>query len=354
MKNIKIGVIAPLTGRTAKMGKGVVESLSFVIGQRKQELLINNIQLDLLTKDDEGDQRKALEMSQECLKNDAVCIIGPCDSACVYEILASGICADCPIITPLATASSLVTLGAKNFFRLTTPDKKRVQRLVKIAIKRFPTRRFRVFALNDSSIGYSQQLKNDLIRCLKDNQCSFDIEEFDSTSVPNMKATQDIPSFFCSPSAETARVVYDLFHMGYRPQIFTFGSNTNLLIPELVDTLVVADLDREDTDIVVQELIEEFRQACNSPEDPSISAMNGITLIINSLIALGESINDYTIDKIRTSLMESWRSKTHQGLFGPIAFTPEGEMAGSEHLSVLQVYWNRGNVSFRHIAASRT
>jgi hypothetical protein len=133
--------------------------------------------------------------------------------------------------------------------------------------------------------------------------------------------------------------------------VFTFGSNSNLLIPELAGAVVVADLDREDTNLVIREEIEQFRNVGNSKGDPSVAAMNCMSLIINTLVSHEVDVQTATINEIRTLLISEWKTTPQRVLFGNLAFTDTGEMIGSEHLSILEVSADDRDVSFiRHLS----
>lgn len=350
MNRIKIGVLAPLMGRSAQMGLGLVDSVSFILERRKSDLNARGVEIELVTKDDRGDPNRSLRLAKEFDSEDVICVIGPCDSLCAYEILSSQECAS-PIISPLATATPLTSLGAKNFFRITTPDYVRAETLVRLAAKRYPNKSFWVYSFFDDDKSYSQYLKSDVIKALDKYRCAWHMEEFAPQSTPQRVPSRNEPAIFCSPSTEITRVIPRLKGRGFRSTIFTFGSNSNLLRPELVGTTVVADLDRNDTNEAVREEIERFKTTYDATDDPSISAMNCITLIINYLIGQDESVITANVSDARNLLIEALKTTHQRGLFGPITFTETGELIGLEHLSVLQVSSSRGRISFRHLSS---
>ena len=349
MNKIKIGVLSPLEGRSSQMGNGLVDSVSFVLERRKGDLNARGIEIELVIKDDRGDPKRSLMLAKEFDDEDVICVIGPCDSSCAYEILASQECLS-PIISPLATATTLTSLGAANFFRITTPDYVRAETLVRLAAKKYPNKCFSVYSFFENEKSYSQYLKSDVIKALDKYRCTWHIEEFGASAIPQRLPSHNEPAIFCSPSAEVARVVPKLKERGFRSPIFTFGSNSNLLKSELIGTTVVADLDRNDTNEAVREEIERFKTTYGSTDDPSISAMNCITLIINYLISQDDSMITGNISEARNLLITALKTTHQRGLFGPITFTDMGELIGSEHLSVLQVASSRGYISFKHLS----
>lgn len=349
MNKIKIGVLSPLEGRSAQMGIGLVDSVSFVLERRKGDLNARGIEIELVIKDDQGDPKRSLRLAKEFDSEDVICVIGPCDSSCAYEILDSRECVS-PIISPLATATTLTNLGATNFFRITTPDYVRAETLVRLAAKKYPNKSFWVYSFFDNEKGYSQYLKSDVIKALDKYRCTWHMEEFNANTIPQRVPSRNEPAIFCSPSTEIVRVIPKLKEGGFKSPLFTFGSNSNLLKSELVGTTVVADLDRNDTNEAVREEIERFKTTYDPTDDPSISAMNSITLIINYLISQDDSIIIGNISETRNLLITALKTTHQRGLFGPITFTDTGELIGLEHLSVLQVSSSRGHITFRHLS----
>jgi ABC-type branched-subunit amino acid transport system substrate-binding protein len=348
MNKIKIGVLSPLEGRSAQMGVGLVDSVSFVLERRKSDLNTRGIEIELVVKDDRGDPKLSLMLAKEFDDEDVICVIGPCDSSCAYEILDSQECVS-PIISPLATATTLASLGAANFFRITTPDYVRAETLVRLAAKKYPNKCFSVYSFFDNEKSYSQYLKSDVIKALDKYRCTWHMEEFSAHTIPQRIPSHNEPAIFCSPSTEIVRIIPKLKERGFRSSIFTFGSNSNLLKSELVGTTVVADLDRNDTNEAVREEIERFKTTYDATDDPSISAMNCITLIINYLIGQDDSMITGNISEARNLMITALKTTHQRGLFGPITFTDTGELIGSEHLSVLQIASSRGYISFKHL-----
>lgn len=349
MNKIKIGVLSPLEGRSAQMGIGLVDSVSFVLERRKSDLNARGIEIELVIKDDRGEPKRSLKLAKEFDNEDVICVIGPCDSSCAYEILDSRECGS-PIISPLATATTLTSLGATNFFRITTPDYVRAETLVRLAAKKYPNKCFWVYSFFDNEKSYAQYLKSDVIKALDKYRCTWHMEEFNAHTIPQRIPNRNEPTIFCSPSTEVARVISKLKERGFGSPIFTFGSNSNLLKSELVGTTVVADLDRNDTNEAVREEIERFKTTYDATDDPSISAMNCMTLIINYLIGQDDSIIIGNVSEARNLLITALKTTHQRGLFGPITFTDTGELIGSEHLSVLQVSSSRGYLSFKHLS----
>lgn len=351
MKELKLGVIAALTGRSAKMGIGVVDSLRFVLRRKEGQLFSKGLRLDLVVRNDKGDPLLSLQSFRELTREGVFAVVGPCDSACVRSILSEEHAAEVPMITPLATATVLTELGASRFFRVTTPDGIRADMLVRLLRRMHPQRCVFVIAVNDSPFSYSRQLRFDVVKSLDDHGLRWHLEELNSSSLEFQLPEDEQPVVICGPSEDVARIVVNLRRRGSQAPIFAFGSNSNLLLPELSGTIVVADLDREDTNAQVREEIEHFREARISNGDPSLAAMNCMTLLVDALLQ-GNGFYDMDLNAIRQSVTNVLRHGPLKGLFGPVAFTDKGEMIGWEHVSVLKISTVQGELAFRSLAGA--
>ncbi|MDQ3802397.1 MAG: nucleotide-binding protein [Acidobacteriota bacterium] len=351
MNTLRIGVVTPLSGRSAQMGIGLKDSVQFIFERRKGDLQANDIDLELVVRDDEGNPSRSASLAKQLYEEGVICIIGPCDSLCAYEILTSGICEECPIISPLATATMLTKMGAPNFFRMTAPDNIRAEALVRYAAKKYPDKCFQVYSFFDTPKSYAQQLTIDIRSSLEAHNCYWRIEEFIEGAFPERVPKMVEPALFCSPSAEIVRVIPHLIRKGFKSQVFTLGSNSNLLIPELVGTVVVADLDRQDTNILISEEIERFKRTSDSTGDPCVAAMNCISLLVNFFIDQKETIRSTTVSEIRKTLIAALKTP-QKGLFGSVMFKDNGEMIGSEHISILKIASGREGVTFEHLSKS--
>jgi ABC-type branched-subunit amino acid transport system substrate-binding protein len=330
------------------MGVGVIDSLRFILRRREGQLCSKGIRINLVVKDDMGDPSLALQNFRDLDREGVFCVVGPCDSGCVHLILSEERAAEVPIVTPLATATVLTELGASKFFRVTTPDRIRADMLVRLLRRMHPQRCVFVCAVGDSLFSYSRQLRFDVAKSLDEHGLRWQLEELNSLGSLSHAPEDDQPVVICGPSEDVVKVVASLRRLGIQSPVFAFGSNSNLLIPELENAIVMADLDREDANAQVREEIEHFVEARSSKGDPSLAAMNCMTLLVNLLLQ-GEGFPDLDLSGIRESVASALRHGPLRGLFGPIAFTDAGEMIGWEHVSVLRVSLVRGEPVFKSL-----
>jgi ABC-type branched-subunit amino acid transport system substrate-binding protein len=351
MKRIKIGIIGGISGPTLKMGIGFRDSILFIFERMRAEMSEAGIEIDAIVKDDIGNPVRSLSVAQECYEDGCVTILGPCDSACMYEILKLKEIQDCPIITPLATATILGKISAPNFFRMTTPDERRSEMLVGYVNHLYPKQCIHVYAFIDTPHSYSQMLKQDVTRALEKLNCQWYAEDFTTTYDVKRIPKKNEPIILCSPSTEAANLVAKFREKEkLRSQIFTFGSNSNLLAKSLINTIVVADLDRLDTNIDIKNEINRFVSSTKSKGDPSLSTLNCAAMIVNLLVRRAQNVVQADGPSIRKLILDDLRSKPQSGILGMFSFTDKGEMIGPEHLSVLKVASRFRGYSFIHVS----
>ena len=356
MRKFRLAVLAPMTGTSSGMGIGFYDSVTFIVGRKSPELIANGLEIELLLRDYKSDPLVALNTAVECAQfNDVIALLGPCDSSCAYEILQNiqNVAPDIPLLTPLATASHLTTHGAKNLFRFTTPDYQRAQRLVQYLCTTYPRVSLYLWTLADHQWGYSQGLKRDVIKELLTMHRPYKEEDFSTTALPNELPENNEPVICCSPSADIVRVARFLRCNGVRSQVFSFGSNTNLLVPELKGAVSVADLDRDDTDVKVTELLSGFQTTYRSDSDPSLATMNCISILTSLLIRRIQDVHDAEISAVRTLILDELRSKPQEGVFRNYSFEPNGEMIGHEQICTLIVRKRRFRYFFDHVTDNK-
>lgn len=343
---VRFGVIASLSGINKKTGKGYIKSAEYVIERRIVEFKKLGYELELVVKDDKNDSRVVEELAIDLLKQDCIAILCPTDTESTYQILKSEKVNDIPLICSFSTASFLSTQGKTNFFRFTTPDSIRAEILVRYVKKLYPGKFVYTYALVDSEYSYSQQLSHNVIESLdkyaiKWARFSFN-KELEEIELPEKGS----PVVICSPSYFAVKLTKKLRNTGFNNQIFTFGSNSNLLQRKLEGCIIVCDLDREDSNPIAREELDYFNKLYKDQHDPSISTINAMHSILNSLKEISTSEDDIEVPQLRFLLKNHLRSKTSNGLFGPVSFSNEGEMAGHEHISVMRVSINKRKILF--------
>lgn len=347
MERLRIGIITSLTGVRSQVGSGHRDSLQFVHNRRHSEFDKLGYELELLIKDDRSDKDSGVELARECLQAGCCAIFGPPDTESMYKILNSTDVCNIPIICTLATASILSHVGSNGLLRVTTPDHVRADMLVRHVRNLYPGKFVYVYTLADSRFSYSQQIKNDVALALEKYVMQWKSEDFDESYSLKSFPDHSSPVIICAPSRYVANLASVLRKNKIRSQVFTFGSNTNLLTASLNNCITVCDLDREDGNPVARDEMEHFSRIYREPTEPSLSTMNGYHLLLNVIKHNIDRLRPLSnITQMRLELLNHMKAKAHEGLLGPISFTQNGEMAGNEHISVLRVVSERGKMFF--------
>ena len=334
---IRFGVIASLSGTNKKIGDGYVKSAEYVIERRLVEFKKLGYDLELIAKDDKNNSNIVEELAIDLVKQDCIAILCPTDTESTFQILKSDKIDNIPLICSFSTATFLSEQGNTNFFRFTTPDSIRAEILVRYVRKLYPDSFVYTYALEDSEYSYSQQLSHNIIESLEKYAIKWVVFSFNREIEEVEYPEKGSPIIICSPSYHAVKLTQTLRKFGFNNQIFTFGSNSNLLQRELEGCIVVCDLDREDSNPIAREELDHFSKIYKDQHDPSISTINAMHSVLNSFKEYLTQTDDIEIPQLRFSFKNHLRSKISKGIFGPVSFSQEGEMAGNEHISVMKV-----------------
>ncbi|MEL6557673.1 MAG: hypothetical protein AAFQ94_05770 [Bacteroidota bacterium] len=130
------------------------------------------------------------------------------------------------------------------------------------------------------------------------------------------------PVIICAPSklvCEFSKFIRNRFK---RNQIFTFGSNTNLLKHHLVGSIVVCDLDRSDSDHFIQHHLKELLQ---KHENPSLSTLVAFHLIFQSIKEKEELLQGENDIRKQRKLLVDYINKSMFTIFNQnISFSQSG------------------------------
>ncbi len=119
---IKIGVIAPLTGDVAVYGTAVNNAVQLYTEQFNAKGGVNGKQIKLIVYDDKGDPTEAMNAYNKLVNSDQVAaIIGPVTSSPTFGVAQASAADGIPCITGTATHPDVTTYG-NNFFRACFED----------------------------------------------------------------------------------------------------------------------------------------------------------------------------------------------------------------------------------------
>lgn len=348
-----IALLADLSADLCATGRGMRDSFLSVIERRRPELLAAGLAPQVTVDDYVGNASQALGKARERYQAGAAVIVGPCDSVAVHSLLTAEDIADCAVVSPLATGTALTSLGAQNFFRMTSPDRSRAEILVRSVVELYPGKTIFVYASKDCYWSYSQLLKNDLLAVLERRGISWQASDFVDSEPPSKLPSAKEPIVCCGPSVKVVRLIGKLRHSGVRSQVFTFGSNANLLTACMGNAVTVADVDPEDTNLAVRQEIERAAAEGTLGAGVSVSSLNCAAVLVNLLLRTAEQTRGAEVGELRKLIISDLRSWPQEGLLGRFAFSSDGEMIGPEQLAVLQVSRGLGNLRFRHLGSKR-
>ncbi len=327
----RIGVIAALTGPKEHIGKGILNGVNFIIQQKSSS---GGLHIEVIAEDDCGQAYDAVSGMRRQIAAGCVAVIGPGDSDSMHALLKQKEFSEVPILTSLATGTGLAAIGAKNFFRMTTPDARRVE-LLFLQIKRmYPDTSVDVYASAGSPESFSQSLKRDVISVADSLHVEVRVHDFSMGRIACALPQKKSPVVICAQSAPAIALLKHLRAHHVSAQCFSFGSNTNFLVREAVGTIVVSDLNRQDANPKAKQLLEEFSKAWPEEKDPSLSSMNAAYVLLQAcaLLPSGE-----TIGKQRKAMLHLLHGNKFHGLLGPLGFDTEGEMLGYENICLSRV-----------------
>lgn len=342
-------MICSVTGPNSKVSFGMRDSFDLIHQRRTPELARAGFDVSVEILDDASDPDRAQWQLQAALTRDPLLVIAPTDSASVRRMLGDERAASVPILASVATATSLSQLGAKHFFRLTTPDRVRAEMLVRYIRTLYPTKTVHVFTLTGAPSSYARQLETDVVHALELLSVPWRKYDFADNGEPAETPRGDDPVLVCAPSAAATHLVTALRSRKLRSQVFTFGSNSNLLQAHMHDTIVVCGLDRDHSNPIVSHALKDFELKFPKNTDPDLCTMHMAQMAYNMLLDHKDLFLGATLPEQRHQFLQLLRTGVHRGLYGQVSFSEDGEMAGQEFLSMLRVDSRRGQTVFAEV-----
>lgn len=328
---LKIGVVTTLSGAKEHIGRGILASVRF--GWRKASG--GEVPFEIVAADDRGGAYDAIAATQHCMDEGCSLIIGPADSDSMHAVLQEDRFRSVPILVTLATSTDLANQNARNFFRLTTPNRTRAELLLLQIAKMYPGATVEVYVSEGSEQSYSQSLKRDVVSVAHELGISIRVHDFSSGRVRCAKPPRAAPILICAASATAVILLAHFRSKGCTNQAFSFGSNTNFLTEVAVGTVVACDLDRNDANPKIKGWLEEFDAHYPDEKDPSLPSMNA-GFVAHQLVAR-HGIPQGDITRYREELLTLLHSETFDGLLGPMRFSPKGELLGFEQITLSRI-----------------
>ncbi len=163
---VKVGVVAPLTGPQAHLGKDIENGARLAvdaINASKPSLGGQPVQFSLMVEDDQADPKTATVVAQKLVDEGAKGVIGHLNSGA--SIPASRIYADnaIPQVSPASTAVAYTHQGFKTTFRVMANDSQQGKALGQYAVKLGKR-----VAVVDDRTAYGQGLIDQVVKAVKE------------------------------------------------------------------------------------------------------------------------------------------------------------------------------------------
>lgn len=341
-----VGIVAPISGRHKRIGEGISLSFRYIIESYKAALAEKGIEIEVVDYDDKSDPLLSLSQSISAEKAGCTAIVGPADSSCAYALAREGELSEVPFILSFATINDDVISKSSNFFRVTSPNSRRSDTIIRQIKQDFPGSSVRFFSLDGGEHTYSMNNHRQLVRCAEEHGIDYSEYFFSVDNFPECDIRSRAPIIISAPSFEGNLLLRELKARGLRSAVYGFGSNSNWLNADAVGLVVVCDLDRNDRNPQIRERLRSFEKTFKATKDPSIPTMLAGLVIVQAIEDVELAGLKGTIGEVREQVMQQLRHSVFKGIVGNVKFDGHGEMIGHEQLSLVKVVSKRGAYSF--------
>lgn len=117
-KEIRIGVVGPMTGPGVQYGASMKEAAQLAVDEINAAGGVNGRKIVLFLEDDESNPAKAVSSMQKLLNKDGIAVaIGHYNSSCTLATMQVTQRAKTPMLCPISTAAAITESGNKYIFR---------------------------------------------------------------------------------------------------------------------------------------------------------------------------------------------------------------------------------------------
>lgn len=133
---IKIGVVAPISGSMAMVGDTNIKGVRLAAKQLNEAGGINGKKITLVEADDQGDPKSAVSAANKVIFNDGVVgVIGTTNSSCTLAMMDVTESNQIPAITPNSSGISITDPSNSYIARLQASDKQMARAITEYAVK---------------------------------------------------------------------------------------------------------------------------------------------------------------------------------------------------------------------------
>ncbi|MGE0061100.1 MAG: ABC transporter substrate-binding protein [Xanthobacteraceae bacterium] len=219
---IKVGLVAALSGQSAKSGEAIIRGLSIAISEVNAAGGINGRKLTLVSRDDESNPGKGLLAARELIQREKVAVLfGGLDSPVSLAIVPFANQVKTPFIGVWAAGTNITRNGAKDnyVFRVSAVDAFVGEALVNYAIKKHHTKKPAMILINNPWGESNEHALQDSLK--RHNLKAVGIEKFETNDVDvvpqltRLKQSGADVLFMVANVAPSSQVVKSLERMGW-------------------------------------------------------------------------------------------------------------------------------------------
>ena len=221
-ETIKIGLVAALSGQSAKSGEAITRGLTIAINQINDSGGVLGKPIELISRDDESNSGKGLTAARELVQREGVtALIGGLDTPVSFAIVPFVNQAKVPFVGPWAAGTGITVNGAEEnyVFRVSAVDEYVDEAITEYLITRFDAKKPGMILINNP---WGESNERGLTKALEKRGMEHaGIEKFESTDIdvtPQLTRLKNAGAdslFLVANVAPSAQVVKSLDRMGW-------------------------------------------------------------------------------------------------------------------------------------------
>ena len=219
---IKIGLVAALSGQSAKSGQAITRGLTIAVEEINDKGGVLGRPLELISRDDESNPGKGLLAARELVQREGVAaLIGGLDTPVSFAIVPFANQAKIPFVGPWAAGTGITSNGAKEnyIFRVSAVDEYVDEAITEYLVTQYASRKPGMILINNP---WGESNEQGLLKALEKRGMEHaGIEKFESNDVdvvPQLTRLKENGAdglFIVANVAPTAQVVKSLNRMGW-------------------------------------------------------------------------------------------------------------------------------------------
>lgn len=219
---VKVGLVAALSGQSAKSGEAITRGLTIAINEINASGGVLGRPIELISRDDESNPGKGLTAARELVQREGVvALIGGLDTPVSFAIVPFVNQMKVPFVGPWAAGTGITVNGAEEnyVFRVSAVDEYVDEALTEYLVTRYDAKKPGMILINNP---WGESNERGLTKALeKRNMEHAGIEKFESTDIdvtPQLTRLKNAGAdslFLVANVAPSAQVVKSLDRMGW-------------------------------------------------------------------------------------------------------------------------------------------